>query len=280
MASISAAQVMGLRKKTDLPMMDCKAALTEANGDEAAALTILNKKFKGKFDTKADRETTEGTIGVFIDPGAGQAGIVELRCETAQVAKTELFVDLARTLAKLCASRSESDPYAATIMASKIPGDDSKTVNDYFGEVFGKLGENMVLARCRHLTGKFFAEYVHHNGKIGAVVALSSTPSPESTGRDLCQHVAFSKPLAISREGLPADKIEEVRAAARAAAIEQGKPEQIVDKIAEGKVGAWCSERCLLEQEHVKVTKTKVADVLKAAGVEHVTDLAVLELGA
>lgn len=280
MSSVSAAQVMELRKKTDLPMMDCKAALIEANGDGAAAMDILNKKFRGKFDTKSDRETTEGVIGIFIDPHAKSAGMIELRCETAQVAKTEVFTGLARDLARITAAQSEAEPSPDTIKAAKLPDEPSKTIKDFFGEVFGKLGENMVLARCRRITGEYLAEYVHHNGKVGAVVALNATPSPESVGRDLCQHIAFARPLAIERKGLPADKIESVRATARAEALEMGKPEKIVDKIADGKVNAWCAQRCLEEHEHVKVPKTKVADVLKQAGVDRVTDLAVFELGA
>jgi len=280
MAEVTAAQVMALRKKTDLPMMDCKAALLESGGDETAALEVLHKKYKGKFDTKAERETTEGLVTVYVDPSRKLAGMVELRCETVQVAKTETFQALAQTLAKLVAAQSEAEPSPQSIMAATLPDDPSKTVKDYFGEVFGKLGENMVLARCRRVSGEFVAEYCHYTGKVASVVALDAAPSPESVGRDLCQHVAFAKPMAVVREDIPADHKERVKAEARQDAIEQGKPEKIVDKIAEGKLGAWCAQQCLTEQEHVKVSKTAVGKVLKNAGVEKVTDMAFFELGA
>ena len=280
MAEITAAQVMALRKKTDLPMMDCKAALIEASGDEAAALEVLHKQYKGKFDTKAERETTEGVVTVYVDPSRKLAGMVELRCETAQVAKTETFQELARTLAKLVVGQAESEPSPEAIMAASLPDEAGKAVKDYFGEVFGKLGENMILARCRRVSGAFVADYCHYTGKVASVVALDGTPAPESVGRDLCQHVAFAKPRAVTREDIPAPDKEKVKAEARADALEQGKPERVVDKIAEGKLNAWCVQQCLMEQEHVKVTKTAVGKVLKSAGVEMVTDMAFFDLGA
>jgi elongation factor Ts len=279
MAEITAAQVMDLRKKTDLPMMDCKAALIEAGGDAEAALEALRKKYKGKLDTKAYRETTEGLVTVYVSADKKLAGMVELRCETAQVAKTEQFQELARTLAQLVAQQAQQKPSPEVIMASTLPDDSSKNVKDLFGEVFGRLGENMVLARCRRVCGEYIAEYSHYTGKVASVVALSAAPSPESVGRDLCQHVAFSKPMAISRENIPSEKLESVKADAREEALEQGKPEKMVDKIAEGKLNAWCAQHCLMEQEHVKVNKTSVGKVLAGAGVESVTDMAFFELG-
>lgn len=280
MAEITPAQVMDLRKKTDLPMMDCKKALMEANGDEPAALEILNKKYKGKFETKAERETTEGVVAVWVAPDKKSAGMVELRCETAQVAKTEQFQGLARKLAQIVAGQSEAEPAPDAVMAAQDPEESSKTIKDVFGEVFGRLGENMVLARCRKMSGEFVAEYSHFTGKIATMVALSHAPSPEEAGRDLCQHVTFSKPMAITKDGLPAEMKEKVKSEARADALEAGKPEQIVDKIAEGKLNAWCGQHALMEQEHVKVPKTAVKKVLKEAGVEQVTDMAFFDLGA
>ena len=137
----------------------------------------------------------------------------------------------------------------------------------------------MVLARCRRMSGEFVAEYSHFTGKIATIVALSHVPNPEEVGRDLCQHVTFSKPLAITKDRLPAEMKEKVKAEAREDAVAAGKPEQIVDKIAEGKVNAWCAQHALMEQEHVKVPKTAVKKVLNQAGVERVTDMAFFDLG-
>ncbi len=277
MAEISAAQVMNLRRKTDLPMMDCKKALEETGGNEAAAIELLQKKARGKLETKADRETAEGVIGVWLSENRKSAGMVELRCETAQVAKTEVFIDLARTIARVVAGGSDARPAPDALLAEKTHH--GKTVRDEIGDAFGKVGENMKITACRRLNGEFLAEYVHHDGKTGVVVAFNAMPEPDTVGRDLCQHIAAMKPLAVTRESLPADQMNKIRELARQEALDQGKPAQIVDKIADGKVNAWAAEKALLEQEHVKVPKTKVSDVLKQAGVTQVTDMSLMVLG-
>ena len=277
MAEISAAQVMTLRKKTDLPMMDCKKALLETGGDEVAAIELLQKKARGKLVTKADRETTEGVIGVYISEDRRTGGICEFRCETAQVAKTEVFAGLAATIARVVADQAEERPDPEGVLTMSTP--DGKRVKDQIGDAFAKLGENMKLAACRRLTGEYLAEYVHHDGKTGVLLALSAVPNPDSVGRDLCQHIAAMKPLAIRTDDLPAEQVEKIRALAAEEARESGKPEQIIEKIVTGKVRAWCAEQALLEQEHVKVSKTKVKKVLQDAGVSEVTDMSLMVLG-
>lgn len=281
MAEITAAMVRALRQKTDLPMMDCKRALEEAGGDEAKAIEILQRKARGKLETKADRETAEGRIGVFIDPQAGAGGIVEVRCETNPVAQTQVFADLCEAVARQVARQSEREPDPEALLAQPFVDDPSRTLKDAFGDVFGKVGENMRLARARRVAGPWLASYVHHDGKIGALVALSNAPSDERVGRELCMHIVFHRPQAITRDQISPDDVAKFRELARQVAIEEGKPEKIIDRIVTGKLEAWYAERVLLEQPHAvhQADKKTVAQILKEAGVQTVVDFACFRVG-
>ena len=279
MAEIKAKQVMALRAKTDLPMMDCKKALLEAAGDEAAAIEILRKKMKGKLETKTERETAEGRIGIFVSEDKTVGGIVDLRCETVPVAKNSVFIDLCNRIAEVVSRQDREQPAIDTVLAAEY--DAEKTVKSLMTEAFGKLGENMKLAHCRRLTGTYLAGYVHHDGKTGVLVALDAVPNNETTAKHLTFHIAFSKPAAITREGIPAELIEKKRAEAKEMAIADGKPEKIIDKIVHGKVNAFCADQSLMEQEHVHPDegKKKVKDSLKAAGVNAVTAMVLMTVG-
>ena len=276
MADITAQMVKELRGKTDLPMMECKQALTECNGNTEEAMEWLRKKHKGKLAGRTDRITGEGQIAVHIDDSGKVAGIIELQCETAPVAKNELFRDLAAAFARKVASGSEASPTPDTLRND--PELDAK-----FTDVFGRMRENMNLGQCRRVQGEHLASYVHHDGKSGVLLALDRKPeSDKAVAADLCMHSLFTKPLAIDRAGIPAEEVEKVRERAIEMAKAEGKPEQIISKIAEGKVNAFYSERVLMEQLHVKTDdygKQKIGDVLKEAGVNAVTDLVVMKVG-
>lgn len=277
MPEITASMVKALRDKTDLPMMDCKAALVEAAGNEARAIELLQRKARGKLATKADRETAEGRIGIHVDEPAGAAALVELRCETNPVAQNQLFADLADQIAKVVAAQPDATPSPPQVLACR--SDDGRTVQEMIGDVFGRIRENMKVQRACRLTGARFGSYLHHDAKTGVVVAFEGTPADPQLVKDLCMHVAFAKPAGIRRQDIRPEDVEKVRELARELAREEGKPEQIVEKIAEGKVNAWFAERVLLEQEHVKVSKKKVGDVLKQGGITAVTGLAVFVVG-
>lgn len=274
MAAITAQMVKELREKTDLPMMDCKQALTECNGDFEGAVEWLRKKYKGKMADRSDKATGEGRIGVFIDAARKTGGIVELQCETAPVAHNEQFISLANAFAKKAAETGVTDPAALRADAA---------LDALFTDVFGKLRESMNLAKCRVVKGNYLASYVHHDGKSGVMLALDAVPkSDKNIGNDLCMHALFTNPVSIDRNGVPADTVDKVRRDAREAALAEGKKPEIVDKIAEGKVNAFYAERVLVEQLHVKIDdygKAKVADILKQAGVNAVTDLVILRVG-
>jgi len=276
MAAITAQMVKDLRLKTDLPMMECKQALTECDGDFDEAIEWLRKKHKGKMADRSDRATGEGRISVFINEARNAAGIIELQCETAPVAKNEFFVDLANAFAKHVAEGSEASPDPEVIRKDA-------TLDQQFTDVYGRLRETMNLRQCRRITGTFLASYVHHDGKSGVVVALDAEPkSDKNVAADLCMHTLFTNPLAIDRAGVPAEEVEKVRRQAEEMAREEGKNESITAKIADGKVNAFYAERVLTEQLHVKTDdygKTKVGDVLKGAGVNAVTDLVIMKVG-
>ncbi|MEK6674722.1 MAG: translation elongation factor Ts [Planctomycetota bacterium] len=276
MANITAQMVKDLREKTDLPMMECKQALSECSGDMANAIEWLRKKYKGKLADRADRATGEGRMGIFIDAARQNGAIVELQCETAPVAHNELFINLANAFAKKVVEGKETSPDPAKIRQDP-------TMDAMFTEVFGKLRESMNLARCRRVTGGYLSSYVHHDGKSGVLLALDTEPkSDKRIGADLCMHSLFTNPLAIDRSAVPSEQVEKIRTESRAAAIAEGKNDQIADKVAEGKVNAFYGERVLLEQLHVKTDdygKTKVVDVLKQAGVSAVTDLVIMRVG-
>jgi elongation factor Ts len=276
MAAVTVQMVKELRERTDLPMMECKQALTECDGNVEAAREWLRKKHKGKLAERTDRVTGEGRIGVYVAEDKKSGGFVELQCETAAVANNELFVELANEFARKVVGGAEASPNADDVR--KDPEMDAK-----FTDVFGKMRENMQLTRCRRVHGEYVAAYVHHDGKSGTLLALDGEPqSDKNVGGDLCMHALFTKPVAVDRAGIPAERVERVRNEAIEMAKTEGKPEQIVAKIAEGKVNAFYGQHVLMEQLHVKTDdygKTKVGEVLKAAGVNAVTDLVIMKVG-
>ena len=277
MAAVTPQAVKDLRERTDLPMMECKQALSECSGDMAAAVEWLRKKHKGKMADRAGRATGEGRIAVYIDAARKVGAIIELQCETAPVAKNEFFMSLANNFAKKVAEGKEKSPSPDTVRQDP-------ELDKQFTEVFGRLRETMNLTKCRRVTGEYLASYVHHDVKSGVLLALNSAPkSDKNIGGDLCMHALFSMPAATDRASVPSDLVEKVRRDAMEAAKADGKPEPIIAKISDGKVNAFYAERVLVEQLHVKVDdygKTKVADVLKAAGVSAVTDMVIMKVGA
>jgi len=277
MANITAQMVKDLREKTDLPMMDCKQALTECNGDFESAVEWLRKKYKGKMADRSDRATGEGRIAVFISPDRKVGGIIELQCETNPVAQNEQFVGLANAFAKKVAEGSEKSPDPEKLR-------NGPDMDKMFTDVFGRLRESMKLTKCRRVQGEYLASYVHFDGKSGVLLSLDKEPKSEKkVAADLCMHALFTKPIATDRSGVPKEQVDKVRQDAREQALSEGKKPEIVDKIAEGKVNAFYGERVLVEQLHVKQDdygKTKVGDVLQQAGVNAVTDLVIFKVGA
>lgn len=265
MSTISAAAVKTLRDRTNAPMMDCKAALTEAGGDMEKAVEVLRKKNAAIQAKKGDRETAEGRIAAYIDAGKRVGAIIEVRCESAPVAKSEGFVQLANELARQVATANPANVDA--LLAQPFLGDKAKTVSDRIGEVIGVMRENMKPARFTRLEG-LLGEYVHHDGSVGVLVQVEGDSAPAQMLRDVSMHVTAKNPIAALREHVDPAVLEKEREIARSQAAATGKPAQIVEKIAEGKLKTFYAENVLSEQPFVKDDSKTVGDLLKSAGLK------------
>lgn len=265
MATISAQSVKQLRERTGLPMMDCKKALVESAGDEEAAIELLRKKGADAAAKKSGRETSEGRIACFIAPD-GSAGVVELRCETAPVANGDDFRQLASDLARQVAEGGAAAD-AKGLLAQKFVGDPGRTLQDRLLDVQNRIRENMQIARFQKLDGPT-ACYEHHNGRKAAVVQLAK-PTGSELPREVGMQIVSMSPLALTVEQLDPEKVAKEREILTEQARSTGKPENVLAKIVDGRMGKFYAETVLLEQPFVKDDdKKKVGDVLKAAGIE------------
>jgi len=260
MAEITASMVKELREKTDAPMMECKKALSEANGDLVKAEEILRVRLGNKASKAASRIAAEGIVSVFIAPDAKLGAIVEVNCETDFVAKNEDFIAFARDLAELVASRAPAD--VAALSALALSG---STVEQVRTALVGRIGENMSVRRFARLqaSGRL-ASYVHGGAKIGVLVDVSG--GDETLAKDLSMHIAASKPVALSRDEVPAELIQRERDIAQQKATESGKPANIVEKMVEGSVQKFLKDITLLGQPFVKDDKITVEQLLKSKG--------------
>jgi elongation factor Ts len=256
MAAITAAMVGELRAKTDAPMMECKKALTEADGDMARAEEILRVKLGSKASKAASRITAEGVIAAYISGNAG--ALVEVNCETDFVTKNDEFIALTNAVAKLIAEKNPAD--IAALSALPLDG---KTVEEVRSALVGKIGENMSIRRFkRYETGAKLTSYLHGT-RIGVMVEFDG--QDEQVGKDVAMHVAAMKPVALSSNEVPADMIEKERSIATQKAAESGKPADIVAKMVEGTVQKYLKEVSLFNQPFVKNDKQTVEQMLKAA---------------
>jgi elongation factor Ts len=266
MSEIPAALVKQLRDRTLAPFGDCKKALIETGGDIDKAIDLLRKKNSAIQAKTGDRETAEGRIGVFVDAAKGIAGLVELRCESPPVTKSEHFIGLANDIARHVANTPAKD--VEELLTQPFVDGSGKTVFDRIGEVVGIIRENMKPAKFARFEGTCGA-YAHHDGSVGVVLEVEGGSNPELL-RDICMHIVAKKPIALNREEVPAELVAKEREIAKEQAEEQGKgkPANIVEKIAEGKVNSWLKDIVLLEQPFVKDESKTVGDLLKAAGMK------------
>jgi elongation factor Ts len=271
MSTISATAVKTLRDRTNAPMMECKMALTEANGDMDKAVDILRKKLKGVGLKREGNVTAEGRIGVFIDPAKKVGALAEVQCESAPTAKNDLFVQLANSLAKHVALKGEAP--VDSLLGQPFVDDAKITVRDRIEDVVGVIREKMRLARTARLSG-LLGSYVHHDGTIGALIQVEGTAADPQLLRDVCMQIVANNPLAARREdvdpALIAKETEIARAQIAADPKNASKPANIIEKIAEGKIKTWLAENILVEQPFIKDdSKTKtVGDLLKSAGLK------------
>ncbi len=260
MAEIAASTVMELRQRTGLGMMECKKALTEAGGDLAKAEELLRIRSGAKASKAAGRVAAEGVIGLAVTPDAKVGAMVEVNCETDFVARNDDFRAFANELAQLVATEVVAD--VPSLGARTLASGD--TVEARRVALVQKIGENIAVRRFARLAAQGRIGAYVHGGRIGVLVDY--TGGDEALGKDLAMHVAATKPMAVSREHVPADVVAKERTIAAARAAESGKPANIVEKMVEGAVAKFLAEVTLLPQPFVKNDKLTVADLVNGQG--------------
>ncbi|HEY9445554.1 MAG TPA: translation elongation factor Ts [Burkholderiales bacterium] len=258
MAEITASMVKDLREKTDAPMMECKKALTEAQGDMSKAEELLRIKLGNKASKAAGRIAAEGVVAAYIADDGKLGAIVEVNCETDFVAKNGEFLAFAGALAKLVAQHSPAD--VASLVQLPLNG---TTVEETRKALVGKIGENVSPRRFSRIEAQGrLASYIHGGARIGVLVDVAG--GDEQLAKDIAMHVAASKPVALAKENVPAELLQKERDIAAAKAAESGKPANIVEKMVEGAVQKYIKEVTLLGQPFVKNDKQTIEQLLKS----------------
>ncbi|MGV0988982.1 translation elongation factor Ts [Limnohabitans sp.] len=260
MAAITASMVAELRAKTDAPMMECKKALTEADGDMAKAEELLRVKLGTKAGKAASRVTAEGVVTSFVNGTTG--AMIEVNCETDFVTKNDSFLALANAAAKLVAEHNPADIAALGELPYSQDGF-GPTLEEVRKGLIGKIGENMSFRRFKRAAGGAKIANYLHGTRIGVLVEYEGD---ETAAKDVAMHVAAMKPVSLTSAEVPAELIEKERSVAAAKAVESGKPADIATKMVEGSVQKYLKEVSLFNQSFVKNDKQTVEQMLKAAG--------------
>lgn len=258
-----------LRERTGIGIMDCKKALQETNGDMDKAIRLLKEKGAITAAKKNERTVKEGSIGFCINEDKTQVACIELQCETDFVAKNELFINLAKDISKT--AMNLSDISVDALLNSK--SEKGETIQAMINEGIQKWGEKTVLADVKVMkTSGFFGTYVHFNNKLVSVVEFDVKPKGKclEIANQIAMHVASEKPLALNREGIDGEAVKEQKEIFEKQIREQGKPENMIGKILEGKMNSWYSESVLIDQKLFtdnKITiKSLIDEISKEAG--------------
>ena len=278
MVEISAKLVNELRAVTGAGLMDCKRALEESQGDIERAKEILRIKGKTIAEKKSGRTANEGLAYTWVSDDYSKALMFELNCETDFVARNEDFRNLAEEIAlaiRKSPLMSETQLITDSNTLASIPAKDNSSVGDLITDAVQRIRENIQLSRCAILSlsadEDVVNSYVHLDGKIGVLVGIKAgVRTPENLpallqlAKDLCLQIAATDPIAISREDVPAEVLEREKRVIREQTLAEGKPENLIDKIVEGRLNKFYQESVLLEQEFVKEEKRKVKQVIEA----------------
>jgi elongation factor Ts len=262
--SISAKQVKELRDATGVGMMDCKKALKEADGDFDEAVSILRKKGEKVAGKRSGKEADEGLVVTALSDDHSAAAIVEVNCETDFVARTDDFQDFADRVAEIVLAERPDDLDAL----KATPYEDDTTVEDELVALTGKIGEKLAVRRFDILEsddGRIIS-YIHPGSKLGVLVEVDGDGDLEEAGRDVAMQIAALEPIAVTREEVPDDVKEEEREVAREAALNEGKPEHVIDQIVDGKLDRFFEDNVLLEQAFVKDSSVSVQEMIDDAG--------------
>lgn len=257
MATITASEVNKLRQQTGAGMMDCKKALVEADGDFEKAVDILRKKGQKVAAKRADREASEGCVLAATADDNSFGAIVSLNCETDFVAKNDSFVDLTRSiLDKAIAERPASKEELLQLEV------DGMKIEDKLTEQTGVIGEKLEIGAYESLEAPYVASYIHAGNKLATLVGL--TGSEEEAGRNVAMQAAAMNPVALNRDDVPQDVIDRELEVGKDLARQEGKPEEMLDKIASGRLNKFFKENTLLEQEYIRDNKMTITKYLNS----------------
>ncbi len=258
--TISAADVKKLRDQTGAGMMDCKKALTEANGDFEKAIEHLRKKGQKLTEKRADREAKEGVCIALVSDDKTKGIVVRLSCETDFVAKNEDFISLTKSIAELALNEFPADKDALAALPFE-----GITVGEKVIEQTGVIGEKIELAGYAHIEAAMVAPYIHMGNRAGVVVGLNKASDDiYNAGRDVAMQVAAMKPIGVDKDDVDPAIVEKEIEIGKEIARQAGKPEELLEKIAMGKLNKFFKENTLLNQAFVKDSKSSVADYLKS----------------
>lgn len=265
MAEITAAAVNSLRKKTGLPLMDVKKALTDAQGNEDEAVRLLRERGLKILSGRSDRETSFGRFGLYADLTKSVGAIVEFKCESAPVAANDEFIQLANDLAAALANNA-SVTTAEELLKLPSPSKAGVTLGEQKDDLFNRIREVFNVGRIARLDGPC-GGYCHNSSTISGVL-LQVEGSNEAAAKDICMHIAAMRPLGLNKEDVPAADVEKERSILRDVALKDGKPANMVDKIVEGQLRNFFAERVLTEQAFVKDNKMTVGKYAEANGLK------------
>ena len=254
--AVTAAMVKDLREKTGAGMMDCKKALAETDGDMQKAIDYLREKGIAKAAKKSGRIAAEGAVAAYVSKDEKIGVVVEVNCETDFAAKNEQFRALEKQIAETIAEKDPKDLDALNEI--KVGG---KKISDLVTEATATIGEKISIRRfTRYTTEGRIASYIHLGGKIGVLVDL--TGGTVELGKDVAMQIAASNPIAVDRSDVPTEELEHEKEVLRKQALEEGKPEKIIERMVEGRINKFYKEVCLVEQVFVKDPEKAVKDVL------------------
>lgn len=259
MTAISAQDVNKLRQMTGAGMMDCKKALAEANGDFEAAIDILRKKGQKVSASRSDRQTSEGAVFIQKNEAGTRATLLALGCETDFVAKNEEFLNVGKTI--LDAAIGSDLDTAGEVLALHVNG---RPVAEHLTDLMGKIGEKMEIISFEKVTGEKVVTYVHSNAKLGVLVALQHIGSADVTevGKDVAMQIAAMRPVALDKGDVDPATVQREIEIGKEQARAEGKPEAMLEKIAQGKLNKFYKDSTLLNQEFVKDSSKTIAQVL------------------
>ena len=259
--SITAADVNKLRQMTGAGMMDCKKALTEANGDFEAAIDILRKAGQKVAAKRADNATNEGVVLISISEDGSNGKLLALACETEPVSKVADFNNLAKTIIDTAAASHA--PSAHDLLAEPLA--DGRSVEGHIIELTGKIGEKITLAAYENVSAEKVVSYIHSNNKIGVLVAFENVQGVDvsEVGKDIAMQITAMKPVALDKDGVDSETIEREIEIGKDQARQEGKPEAMLEKIAVGKLEKFYKESTLLNQQFVKDSSITIRQLLE-----------------